>query len=331
MNEIMVSVCCITYNQADYIEKAINSFLRQKTTFSYEILIHDDASTDGTDKKVKKYVELYPGKITAVFQKENQHSKGVRIISTFLYPIVKGKYIALCEGDDFWTDEYKLQKQFEYMESHSDCSLCLHSSVEVKADNEVVLAKNILTKKIALFDIKDALSGIGRKVATNSFFCRTEYAKEMPEWKKIAPCGDYVLPIICAKHGNIAYLPQIMSAHRAFAKNSMTVDWNKNVSSRRNYYERYDLMLKSIDENTNYKYSEILKQESIRNWFNYYLQIRDKKNLKQKNYVNYFKSLSFKEKLRISVELNAPWLLMCFRKIKYFILDTKRKMIKNDQ
>ncbi len=117
----MVSVCCAAYNQEEYISKTIESFLKQKTDFPFEILIHDDASTDKTADIIKKYVDEYPGKITAILQNENQYSKGITISPTFVWPRANGKYIATCEGDDYWTDPYKLQKQVEFLENHIKC------------------------------------------------------------------------------------------------------------------------------------------------------------------------------------------------------------------
>ena len=127
-DEIKVSINCITYNHQEYIEEAIQSFLMQKTDFKYEILIHDDASTDSTQDIIRKYQEMYPDIIKPYFQKENQLSKGVRRINyKFNHTKSKGKYIALCEGDDYWTDPYKLQKQVDFMEENQNCTLCAHA------------------------------------------------------------------------------------------------------------------------------------------------------------------------------------------------------------
>ena len=104
----LVSICSITYNHAPYIRQCLDGFLMQKTNFKYEIIIHDDASTDGTAEIIKEYAERYPDLITPVFQTENQYSKGLRgFFAKFVFPHAKGKYIALCEGDDYWIDPYK--------------------------------------------------------------------------------------------------------------------------------------------------------------------------------------------------------------------------------
>ena len=126
MNEqIMVSVVCITYNHVDYIEEAIKGFVNQKTDFKYEVIIHDDASTDGTTQIVLDYAQRYPNLIKTIIQKENIYNDlSNDLMYDNLLPASQGKYIALCEGDDYWIDEYKLQKQVDYMESRPECSLC---------------------------------------------------------------------------------------------------------------------------------------------------------------------------------------------------------------
>jgi len=126
MNDVIVSVCCITYNHQKYIKRAIDGFLMQKTNFKYEILINDDASTDGTSEIIKEYESKYPELIRAIIQKENKCKKGMdegyfygfEPFCQELFPMAKGKYLALCEGDDYWVDQNKLQKQVEYMDKH---------------------------------------------------------------------------------------------------------------------------------------------------------------------------------------------------------------------
>lgn len=119
----LVSVCCITYNHAPFIRQSIEGMLMQKTTFPIEILIHDDCSTDGTTKIVEKYAAKYPDKIFPLYELENQYSKGVWV-DGFNYRRARGKYIAYCEGDDYWTDPLKLQKQVDFMEHHDAYSVC---------------------------------------------------------------------------------------------------------------------------------------------------------------------------------------------------------------
>lgn len=120
----LVSICCVTYNHASYIRECLDGFMMQKTNFTFEVLIHDDASTDGTADIIKEYEIKYPGIIKPIYQIENQYSKGISPSVTFNFPRAKGKYIAMCEGDDYWTDPLKLQKQVDFLESHPDYVMC---------------------------------------------------------------------------------------------------------------------------------------------------------------------------------------------------------------
>lgn len=149
----LVSIGCITYNHEKYIRDAIKGFLMQKTTFPFEILIHDDASTDGTADIIREYEKKYPDKIKPIYQMENQYSKGIPISATYQFPRARGKYIALCEGDDYWTDPYKLQKQVDFLEKNIDYGLTF-------GDFICVNDKNIQVEKSGFFKNKKIQSHI---------------------------------------------------------------------------------------------------------------------------------------------------------------------------
>ena len=136
---IKVSISCITYNHVHYIKDALNGFLMQKTDFAYEVLIHDDASTDGTNEIIRKYEDEYPEIFKPLYEKENQWDKGRRGSVAFNFPRAQGKYIAICEGDDYWTDPYKLQKQVDFLDGNPDFGL-VHTELDhyyVKSDRYV--------------------------------------------------------------------------------------------------------------------------------------------------------------------------------------------------
>jgi glycosyltransferase involved in cell wall biosynthesis len=126
-NNPVVSIVCNTYNHENYIWEAIEGFISQKANFLFEVLIHDDASTDNTANIIREYEMKYPDLIFPVYQKENQYSKKNHPNAAFQFPRAKGKYIALCEGDDYWTDPMKLQNQFDFLEQNPDYVMCYHS------------------------------------------------------------------------------------------------------------------------------------------------------------------------------------------------------------
>lgn len=129
-----VSIVCITYNHELYIRQCLDGFFMQKTNFEFEVLIHDDASTDKTADIIRSYEKKYPGIIRPIYQSENQYSKGINP-GTFLYPMAKGKYIAVSEGDDYWTDPLKLQKQVDFLERNEDYVLTCHRYSKFDSDD----------------------------------------------------------------------------------------------------------------------------------------------------------------------------------------------------
>lgn len=123
-DQVMVSIACITYNHASYVRDAIEGFLAQRVNFPIEIVIHDDASSDGTADIIREYAEADPKLFVPIYQVENQYSLGRKPFSSLVLPKCRGKYIAICEGDDYWTDPLKLQKQVDFLEANPEYTLC---------------------------------------------------------------------------------------------------------------------------------------------------------------------------------------------------------------
>lgn len=219
----LVSISCITYNQANYIREAIEGFLMQKTTFPFEIIIHDDASTDGTDQIIREYELKYPNLIFPVYQKENQWSKGIkRILITFVFPICKGKYIAFCEGDDYWTDPFKLQKQVDFLESNTDYGL-VHTDYNIlikdeKGINEIQSYHSTSNKVIPSGQVQKSLI-MKNFIATVTVVARKcfidQYASDLPI-KNIHKFiqGDYPLWLYIAGESNIGYINSPTCSYR---------------------------------------------------------------------------------------------------------------------
>lgn len=323
-NDIKVSIICITYNQVSYIEEAIKSFLMQKTNFEFEILIHDDASTDGTTEIVRRYQERYPDKIRTVIQSENQYSKGIRVAKTFLWPIARGKYIAMCEGDDFWTDSNKLQVQYDYMEAHPDCSTFIHNGWIVSQDKRRVFNSKPISDHECKYGTEDAIEGLGIKVVTNSYFYRTDIIRRKPSgFFAKSPTGDYVRLIENSLYGYIFYSPKKMSAHRVLAKNSLTVAWNQNSKLRDEYISKQMIFLDALNEETEGKFDAVIREQKKQQQFEHYVCYRDKDKLKQEPYRTMLKSMPIKKKIQyytpglFQMLRQAAWILRKEKKIKY--------------
>ncbi len=201
----LVSICCVTYNHEPYIHDCLNGFIMQKTNFPFEVLIHDDASTDKTADIIREYEAKYPNIIKPVYQSENQFSKKVGINITYQFPRAKGKYIALCEGDDYWTDPLKLQKQVDFLESSPNFSAVAHNS-KIKYPNQII--SNIKTKNE--YTIFDFLESSCVNTATLMFRNINNY----PSWFFEVPFGDWALYILLAENGRFGFMQDEMSVYR---------------------------------------------------------------------------------------------------------------------
>lgn len=131
---IMVTIQCLAYNQKAYIRQCLDGFVMQRTNFRFQAVVHDDASTDGTADIIREYAEKYPDIIKPILETENQYSKHDGSLKRILFANTHGRYIALCEGDDYWTDPQKLQRQVDLMQAHPDCALCYHACVNTFED-----------------------------------------------------------------------------------------------------------------------------------------------------------------------------------------------------
>lgn len=220
--KVIVSICCITYNQKEYIRDALEGFLGQRTDFAYEVLIHDDASTDGTAEIIEEYARRFPGMIKPILQKENQYAKGLTGVSgTYNFPRAQGKYIAMCEGDDYWTDQDKLQRQVDFMESHPGCSLVFHSAkieVQGRALTEHRMRPYKRSRKVTPEEIIDKTSGY----PTASLMFRTEMVKNLPGYYVNAPIADIPLQMMAAARGWAWYMDRPMCVYRLGGEASWT-------------------------------------------------------------------------------------------------------------
>ncbi|MGV9002166.1 MAG: glycosyltransferase [Candidatus Saccharimonadaceae bacterium] len=202
-----VTIVCISYNQEKYIRQAIESFLMQKVNFAYEIIIHDDASTDGTQEIIKEFIQKYPKIFRPLLEVENQFSKtGTQFLKN-MYQMAKGKYIAICEGDDFWTDPLKLQKQFDFMEKNKDYTLCFHPVKVFFESGEQ--PDSIFPDTKTGFTVENLLRG--NFIQTNSVFYRKQ--DYTPLATNLMPM-DWYVSLYHAQFGKIGFINKVMSSYR---------------------------------------------------------------------------------------------------------------------
>lgn len=232
----MVSVRCIAYNQEQYIRDSLEGFVMQKTNFRFEAIVHDDASTDGTAAIIKEYAEKYPDIIKPILETENLYSKHDGSLWKIMDEACHGKYIAFCEGDDYWTDPYKLQKQIDFFESHPDCSLCFHNAIvhweDGRADD--ALFADIEDRCYSGVEIFDRWT-----IPTASVVLRNTVAYS--KWLSLARrnekfCyGDIITFLSASKCGKLYGMSDVMSVYRK-QEGGAVYSYNVNRQIRQAYH-----------------------------------------------------------------------------------------------
>jgi glycosyltransferase involved in cell wall biosynthesis len=256
INEPLVSVICTTFNHESFVTDAIEGFIMQNTSFKFEVLIHDDASTDGTVKIIKEYEKKYPDLINAIYQSENQYSKGVSIFKEFLYPKVRGKYIAICEGDDFWIDPLKLQTQVDLMEFNKKSSLCCHDAImlwENKQKQPRLFAPDNLPTKLTMNDILNDWV-----IPTASMLFKSDVIIDLPNWSEKVVNGDFFLQLWCAHHGEIDYINKPMCVYRKDLYGGAVTSTVLYENKFR--FEKFFELLDMFNKETEYVYNDIIEQ-----------------------------------------------------------------------
>lgn len=329
-HNILVSICCLTYNHEKYIRDALDGFLIQKTNFKYEVIIHDDASTDATPDIIREYAEKYPSIIKPILQKENQYSKGIRIVKTYIVPKVRGKYVAICEGDDYWCSSEKLQKQVDFLESHSQYSACVHNTKCVNCLNGKIKLQSPLTDN-KILGTEDVLRYKWNVFHLSSVMYRRKYIVR-PEAFYAKGFGDYPLAIYLSMAGKIYYFKDVMSVYRYISsKDSWTY---KNMLSK-NYEERLvnnvleeNRMLKEIDQYSEGKYHSIIYNVQRKNEFKI-LNIEGKYKEAHVKYRDIVRQLPSGELLKFMAKVYVPFIGKLYKCIGYLTRVLSAKVRKN--
>lgn len=218
----LVSICCITYNHADYLPEALQGFQMQKIDFPVEILIHDDASTDGTQDLIRAFSAAHPGLVFPILRKENQYSKGITNVSRFNFERVRGKYVAMCEGDDYWCDPEKLQRQVEYLECHPDCMMTMHSAqVQSLGPSKAEQLMRPFRGDRALTP-QQLVDSPAAGFPMASLVFRASLIRQLPEYYINCPVGDIPLELMAAAKGSAYYFDRPMSVYRVGVSGSWT-------------------------------------------------------------------------------------------------------------
>lgn len=259
MDDIKVSVVCLAYNHKNYIRRALEGFVNQKTDFPFEVIVHDDASTDGTADIIREYEEKYPDIIKPIYQPENIYSKGINARTDVIAPILKGEYVALCEGDDYWTDNNKLQIQYDYIKTHPECALCVHQATF--HDCITNTDKNLPDlNEDKGFTAEEVIILGGGAFATNSMMIKKGVYLDMPECFKAKGFSDYQMFINSALNGTVYYMARNMSIYNFGVAGS----WTQRTMFKNNkaieHCDEVKRMLNTFDEAYDRKYHDAVSK-----------------------------------------------------------------------
>lgn len=259
MNKPLVSIICTAYNHENYIQKCIDGFMMQRTSFEFEVLINEDASTDNTACIIKEYEIKNPKIIKPIYQTENQYSKRAGIWRNILFPRAQGKYIAICEGDDCWTDPYKLQKQVDFLETHKDYILVCGGFKSIGRGEEKdeiltsIVASNQEDKEGFSFTLNDCRNAWLTKTLTTLFRNGNEISQYSEKYNFST---DVHLFYHLLRSGKGYYMKQVLGIYNKHAGGVYSLKSRQDkILSHYNLYK--DLYDKSPDEFTGKKYLDI--------------------------------------------------------------------------
>jgi len=273
-----VSIPLLAYNQVSYLHQAIDSVLMQQVNFDYELIIGEDGSTDGTAEIAIDYANRHPDKVRVLFQDreraERQRRRGLGGKFNFITTLeaCRGEYIALLDGDDYWTDPLKLQKQVDFLEAHPESAICFHNVIAVHQNGKPA-QKLCPDDQPQISNLEQLLWG--NFIPTCSVMYRREPMPKLPDWFLTAKIGDWPLNILKAQYGTIGYIDEVMAAYRVHACGV----WTRRRKSHQILTSIK--MLDNIDRDFHFKYSGTIRQAKTRLFFELaelYLQMGHSRN-----------------------------------------------------
>lgn len=309
-----VSIRCLAYNQEPYIRQCLDGFLMQKTNFRFEAIVHDDASTDGTAAIIREYAEKYPDIIKPIFETENQFSKQDGSLGRIMNEACKGKYVAICEGDDYWTDPFKLQKQVEFMEAHPQCSLCC-------SDAKILECGAFLSWKRYETDCvvppEDIIIGGGMWLQTPTFLYRRATYNDYPDCCQKCHVGDFPMILWAALNGGVFCFSDATAVYRHKREGSWTskIELLSARDQIKGWRSEVD-MLKGLDEWSAGRYKDAFNHR-IRDYLWYLIEdYRKDAKLLWIEFSNERQVLSKRQRLKWFGYAYIPWFFSIKRQVR---------------
>ena len=309
--EIVVSIHCLAYNQEAFICKCLDGFVMQKTNFRFEAIVHDDASTDRTSDIIREYAEKYSDIIKPIFETENQYSKGGGLLQRIMDENTHGKYIAICEGDDYWTDPLKLQKQVDFLESNPDYGMCYTKSFKLYKNKKRGIWGDEDCSFAGLIDFKiiPTLSRLDRRSIYE------QYLVEINPYEREWCMGDFPVVLYYAIKSKIHLINEITCVYRV---TDNSASHSKDINKLLFFYDkadaiRYFFINKYIkDNNERNSLLQLVKKNEINYKINLYIQYNDYENAKR-IYISEGHNLCEDERKRFGMATRSLFLFKMYK------------------
>ena len=316
----ILTAVVLSYNHEKWLRKCLENICSQKTDFEYTVLVHEDCSTDGSKAIVEEFENKYPEKIQTIYQQENQYGQGINAVQKFVIPAIQTKYFAICEGDDYWCDDLKLQKQVDHLESHPECNLVFHNANVVDTDGSFL--KTFYPRK--MWNDKDLYRALEKPegadltvedlirldfTPTASLVGRTENLKRVLDF---STSMDLVVRLLTAYGGSVHYINEVMSAYRTNnPKSAAGSIQNSPERLKKYFYDRHVGLLREYDEYTKGQYHQAIEHEIKRKELIYFQHLNDLRGMKK---TGVFGELLPYEKLKYEVKDKLPFIVRLKRK-----------------
>ena len=315
--DCLVSILCTAYNHESYIRQTLQSFVDQQTDFAFEVLVNDDVSTDATASIIREFEEKYPDVIRPFYQTENLYSRDIDIYQVVFFPNARGRYVAYCEGDDYWTDPTKLQRQVDFLEAHPDYSACAHNTLLHYCDGSKPDALHRDVTEDGDLALEDVIPGMDGAYHTSSLVARTAILASPPDFYRVASeygFGDYPDALWLRLHGPIHYLARTMSVYRV---NSGATAWSSGINGEYAKLRRFIVgkirLLQAFRAHAPEEYHDFIDAELRRKEFELmYVEGRDREQ-RQPPYDAILRTMPFQYRLNNFVKSYVPGLQKLYR------------------
>ena len=317
--DYLVDIIMPVYNHADYLAQAIEGVVNQKTSFKFRLIIGEDCSRDNSREIVRKYAEQYPDIIHAVLHDKNQ---GATANAQTIIAMVTAKYMGICEGDDYWTDDHKLQKQIDFLETNPDFTICFTRAGVVNEINEVAPYAFRLLKK-DVFTLADIVKE--NIIPTATVIYRNMFPRPFPDFIYNMMAGDLVLHMLALSNGNAKFIDEQTAVYRRHSGG---------LTNTEDYQLRHEelqiIMYEEMNKYLEYKYNEMFREEilviarrRLISGSRHYAGRAKRVHIVKagKKYLQYITRNNLKEMPYYFVVLFFPWMLKPFKKKKKIIHD----------